>query len=425
MTDERLQRLLGGPALAALRRRLRQRYEFAPSGLPPPAFRIDKLAPHERSALAALQGQRPTLAMSIRVDVPAIDAALLRAGVAGSLREALAQLDGPLVDRAAEREAVRSQWREAFGACTQPALVALLQVPAGASLARRIAAQSPQTSVALFAQAEAVLRRLPVCGVTRAHLAADTLGDAHALDAGRPVASLVLAALRQGQAVAVANQDKLRDGNEDGALAGNEEEARGDSARDLWASAGVLVNELARPALFLNLPADNFDTPWGEPGYLSLRALLRTPVRWRVAGRKVYVCENPNLLAIAAEQLGPRCAPMVCTDGMPAAAQRSLLEQLAGAGAALHYHGDFDWPGLGIGNLVMDKHGAVPWRFGADDYRAALALAPQPGRALQGTEIAASWDTALGPAMRTGRRAIDEEMVFASLLPDLETPKAA
>ena len=417
MSDQRLHRLMGGPSLAALRKRLRQRYELAPADSRPESFRIDKLTPAERSALAALQGQRPSLAMSIRVDVPAIDALLLRAGVADSLRDALERLDGPLIDRAAEREAVRGRWREVFGACTQPALLALVQAAPGASLVRRVAGQSPRLSVALLAQTEAVLRQLPAHGMTRARLAADALGDAHALDTGRPVAALVLAALRHGQVTSAGKDDAAPDGVED--------EARGDSARDLWAAVGVLVNELARPALFLNLPADGPDPLSGEPGYLSLRALLRTPPRWRVAGRAVYVCENPNLLAIAADQLGPRCAPMVCTDGTPAAAQRSLLKQLSTAGAVLHYHGDFDWPGLGIGNLVMDKHGARPWRFGADDYRAALALAPQPGRALQGTEIEASWDTALGVAMRMGRRAIDEEMVFASLLPDLETPKAA
>lgn len=57
--------------------------------------------------------------------------------------------------------------------------------------------------------------------------------------------------------------------------------------RDIWARAGVLVNELARPVLFLNLPVASRDatmrTP-GDPGYLSLRRLLRTPPVWAVNG---------------------------------------------------------------------------------------------------------------------------------------------
>src|SRR5262249_38004917 len=109
--------------------------------------------------------------------------------------------------------------------------------------------------------------------------------------------------------------------------------------------------------------SENSGTPAGEPGYVSLRVLVRSPPSWAVAGRDVYVCENPNLVAIAADQWGPRCAPLVCTDGMPAAAQRHLLSQLTRAGARLHYHGDFDWPGLCIGNHLMRAHGALPWRF--------------------------------------------------------------
>lgn len=107
-------------------------------------------------------------------------------------------------------------------------------------------------------------------------------GDAHALDQGRPVATLVLAVLRR--------QDS-----------GDAQDAvqTGVPMRVIWARAGVLVNELARPALFLSvsLAIDAFAA--GEPAYLSLRALLRTPPRWKVAERTVFVCENPNLLAIA------------------------------------------------------------------------------------------------------------------------------
>ena len=103
----------------------------------------------------------------------------------------------------------------------------------------------------------------------------------------------------------------------------------------------------------------------GEPVHLSLRSLLRRPPTWHVAQRDVFVCENPNIVAIAADRLGAACAPLACTDGMPSAAQQTLLAQLAAAGARLRYHGDFDWPGLVIGNFVMREFGAEPWRFGS------------------------------------------------------------
>ena len=192
--------------------------------------------------------------------------------------------------------------------------------------------------------------------------------------------------------------------------------------RDIWAKAGILVNELARPALFLNLEISGDHTlplSLGEPSYASLRFLLRSDPLWNVRGRDIYVCENPNLLAIAADKLGVNCAPMVCTEGMPAAAQRTILQRLAIAGGRLRYHGDFDWPGLRIANHVLREFGALPWRFDTKDYLAAVARAPRPGFALSGLEVYASWDEALTAAMRTHGLSIAEESVAEELLQDL------
>jgi uncharacterized protein (TIGR02679 family) len=138
-----------------------------------------------------------------------------------------------------------------------------------------------------------------------------------------------------------------------------------------------------------------------------------------VSGLDVYVCENANLLAIAADQCGSKCAPIVCTDGMPAAAQRVMLRQLAAAGGRLHYHGDFDWAGVRIGNYVMRECGARPWRFDASDYLAAVAQAPRPGLVLAGPEAEASWDEALTVAMRKHQLSIAEESLADVLLQDL------
>jgi uncharacterized protein (TIGR02679 family) len=140
-----------------------------------------------------------------------------------------------------------------------------------------------------------------------------------------------------------------------------------------------------------------------------------------LAQRKVYVCENPNLLAIAADRWGPDCAPLVCTEGMPAAAQRCLLVQLVQAGARLCYHGDFDWPGVRIGNHVMRAHGAQPWRFGAADYIAAVPIAPSLSHPLKGKAVEATWDEALTTAMQQHRVAIAEEALAESLLRDLNS----
>jgi hypothetical protein len=154
-------------------------------------------------------------------------------------------------------------------------------------------------------------------------LAAKVLGDAHARDSGRATATIVLAVCKRIIAPALEVEEAQTDRQH---RSNAPYEMREERTRDVWARAGVLVNELARPAMCLNLP--NLDDgritqALGEPGYVSLRCLVRSPPNW--AGRSVFVCENPNLLAIAADELGARCAPMVCTDGMPGAAQRTLL----------------------------------------------------------------------------------------------------
>jgi uncharacterized protein (TIGR02679 family) len=394
--DSRLLRLLGGGTLATLRQRLRRRFERTEPGAVS-SFRLGGLSPHEHEALGLLTGQRPQLAGSMRIDVAAIDAALRGAGIAASLRDALERIDGPIAQRGEARTELQARWSAVAAAARHPGLAAMLHSPAGLGLLKRLARQDGERAARLRDAADAVLRRLPAGGLPRAQLAAETLGDAHALDTGQPAATLVLAALRR-----------------DAGRAESEERIR-----DVWARAGVLVNELARPALFLNLPVDGTMADPGEPAYASLRRLLRAPPAWAVSGRDIHVCENPNLLAIAADRLGCRCAPLVCTDGMPAAAQRTLLSQLAAAGGRLLYHGDFDWAGITIANHVMRAYGALPWRFGAGDYEAAIATLPAGGQGLVGAAVAASWDAALAPAMERHNLAIAEEGLAASLIEDL------
>ncbi len=416
----RLQRLLGGDRLASLRKRLRQRFERAPPDAAIESIRLGKLTAEEHAALASLLGRQPRYSSSLRIDIRFIDAALQRSDIAKSLRDALERLDGPIVHLAVERVRRQMLWSDVIGNCSHDGLTRLLGTPAGIGLLKRLAKQQPSTAAQLCSRVEAVLKNLPANGITRSQLAADILGDAHALDDGQGTATLVLAVWRR--AAQPARDEYVDDpavrADENNPPQGNDAER----SRDTWAKAGVLVNELARPALFLDLPrreAENHGQPPGEPAYASLRSLLRAPPLWNVKDRRVYVCENPNLLAIAADRLGSDCAPLVCTDGMPAAAQRCLLSQLAQARARLCYHGDFDWPGVRIGNHVMREHGAQPWRFGAADYVTAVRTAPSAGQILTGRAVDASWDETLTAAMQQHQICIAEEALAASLLQDL------
>ncbi len=432
MTDPRLQRLLGGPALAALRLRLRQRFAALPEAALPAPFRLARLQADEHAALAGLLGRPGRPSASMAVDLAEIDAALQRAGLAPSLRAALEALDGPIVDTAQAQAVQAAGWAALAAAARHPALAAWLGSAAGLGLLKRLARSPGPAAARWVAQADAVLQRLPAAGLARAELAAGVLGDAHALDRGAPLATLVLAALRSARRAGATDElaaEPAGDARADvaGEVAGDDMSAdtpadAPEREREVWAGAGVLVNELARPALMLNLPlADGDLLLAGEPTYLSLRRLLRAPPAWGLAGRAVFVCENPNLVAIAADRLGDTCAPLVCTDGMPAAAQRVLLLQLAAAGASLHYHGDFDWPGLRIANQVRAVCGGSPpwqaWRFSADDY--GQACQASAGRPLTGTPAAAGWDSGLAAAMAAAGLAIDEEALADSLLGDL------
>lgn len=433
--DTRLEKLLGGAELAALRLRLRRHFERAVPGTQPGVLRLGSLSAAEREALAQLTGRPPRDAKSMAIDLALLDAKLRDAGIAASLRAALERIDGPIAHLAAVRAAAQASWSAVVANCTHPALAEYLRRPTALGLLKRLARQDAAAAAPLLDAAAAVLRRLPASGMARAQLAAETLGNAHALDNGQAIATLVLAARRQiekGLPGADIPADRLDDDRDE------DREDRPDDrpddtpdnppeerTRDVWARAGVLVNELARPALLLNLPVqagEGHVCMAGEPAYLSLRRLLRTPPRWAVAGQTIFVCENPNLLAIAADRLGSDCAPLACTEGMPAAAQRTLLSQLAQAGARLRYHGDFDWPGLRIANHVMRIWGAQAWRYSALDYEAAALGASHSRRDLAVAHVAASWDSALAPAMRHHGLAIAEEAVAVSLLEDLRQP---
>ena len=408
--DERLQRLLGGEHLAPLRKRLRRRFERASLDRAIGQIRVDDLAPEEHAALAALLGRPQRYTRSLQFDLELLDGNLHRSGVAASLRDALERLDGPMTHLATSRLRVEALWSAVVDGCTHPDLLGLLHAPEGAGLLKRLARQDAAVAGDLCRSAEAVLRQLPAKGIARSQLSANVLGDAHALDNGQPVATLVLATWRRRGLPSPESEDDPMFGS-------------AERARDTWARAGVLVNQLARPALFLNLPtrsADGGGGRTGEPSYLSLRSLLRSPPPWDVAGCRVFVCENPNLVAIAADRWGRDCSPLVCTDGMPGAAQRTLLARLALAEARLCYHGDFDWPGLRIGNHVMREHNAAPWRFNAADYLAAVRTGAGLAQRLDENTVEASWDDGLAAAMREQGIAVAEEAVAAALLADLE-----
>ena len=110
-------------------------------------------------------------------------------------------------------------------------------------------------------------------------------------------------------------------------------------------------------------------------------------------------------------------APLICVNGQFATPALILLRQLRDAKARLHYHGDFDLPGLQIARRVMAESSANPWRFGAADY-----LSAPKGDAFVGEVPATPWDRGLREVMRAEARIVHEEVVFEKLVADLHRP---
>jgi uncharacterized protein (TIGR02679 family) len=436
--DERLSRMLGGAERGELRRRLRRPFERASApGVEPVSFRLNSLTPADVALLASLMGRPVRLgAATIEVDVPLVDVALQRAGIAVSLRDALERLDGPIVHTAQARAEAASRWGNLVRGRQDARLADWLATPAGLGLLKRCARQDPHVAAGLCERAESVLGVLPTTGTPRAELAARVLGDAHALDAGEPTATLVLGALRHTDRVVATTDGSIDESPAEGGISAVKPDtatcgrvtsgaaAATERDRHVWARSGVLVNELARPALVLNLPlADGSvwgGTP-GDPAHITLRTLVRSPPTLNVHGCIVSICENPNVVAIVADRLGAGALPIVCTEGMPAAAQRTLLLALAAAGATLRYHGDFDWPGLRIAATVMSLCGAAPWRLAGADYRACVGRLI--GAPLLGPPASSPWDARLASLMLSHGLAIAEEATIDDLLLDLQADR--
>ena len=406
---DRLRRLLGDEQLRWLVDRIRRRLS---RGEPLTGVVIlgDATAA-QRAAARRLLGRPPRPGASLSVSLPAVDEVVRRSGACpDGLAAAIVTLTGPVVDTVAASAAVESAWEQAIAPLAEavaerPVLSPWHERVRSTGMIRRLAG-TPEVAARLVADLVAVLRRLPAPGRPLGAFAAETTGDAHALDDDRPLATLGLGAARELAALPDGQGAQWR--------------------REVWAAVGVLRDDLSTTVLTLGLSGDpgtstgqalNALRDSGQPAVITLRQLVRDPPVGRLAGAVVSVCENPVVVSHAADRLGPACAPLVCTAGQPSVAVLYLLRMLAGQGAALRFHCDFDWGGVRIGNVLRDRFPVVPWRFDAEHYHPAARI--RSGRPLTGDPVVARWDVDLAPAMvRAGVR-IEEELVLDDLVRDL------
>ena len=329
------------------------------------------------------------------------------------LPAALAALGHPPAGRreaAAARRAATAQRRDEFDAAVAGEFPGVQWAPRWRDAAWTdglLARTDPAEVPGLVAHVRAVLDAAGGGTRSRSEVAAQLLGDAHALDSSTRLTALLTRALA------------VRDGPGD--------------ERAVWERAGLPLDVVSAPVLTWGLPlvgdagvahAVRAMTAAGLPIHLSTMALRAEPLTLP-AGTVVLVVENPRLVEAAAQRRLP--AAVLTTAGNPATAPSLAISRLASAGALLRYHGDFDSPGLAMTARAAGA-GAAPWRMDRVDYLAALDAAADEGVRLPRDTAPAPptpWDPTLADEFDHRREIVHEERVMDALLTEHARAAAA
>lgn len=384
-------------------------------------LKLPRITADEVRVVSGLLGSRwraPMPGGDASVDLASIDAALRGSRFAcGLLDAATVAVGRPLVDRAAERSAAAATTAAGWAALERhpalrrhPALSDWLARENAGGIARRVAGGPPFVLLASALEALAALPADPPVSLARFAAGlrsgpSSAGGDPHALDRGSALDGTVRRALA------------LLDGDDDPATGAEARRER----YDRW---GIVCDALSSTVLCAGLRPEG-DSPLdvglsaaadvGEPRVLTLRELAG---RDRLSvGSVVFVCENPDVVAAAADELGSTCPPLVCTEGWPSAAALRLLRAVVAGGASARHHGDMDADGLRIVARLLDVTGGTPWRMSAADH-AAHAADGAPVDRLPSAGLPADL-VGVAEAIATTRRAVREEQTIQVLLADL------
>jgi uncharacterized protein (TIGR02679 family) len=350
---------LPGPAkvLAAARQRVEAGH--GTSGSP---LRVS-LTDAERDQVGRLLGTKWVLS-GRQVGAKALAEATRSLGT--DLETLLAACGGPLRDRPAERAASLRQAADERAKAADVLAAAGVPAPSAVDWVARRGLPRAGTGqlLELASRCALVWPRLPASGgstVLLTVLAAEALGDPHALDRGSAVAAGVLR------------------------LLGYDVPAIAESWRATWDEIGVVCDPVSSRVLVPNLVLRGdaaacrlTGAAGAEPLWLTWRSLTGTV---GCDAPDVHVCENPSVLIAAADKLGTRSLPLVCTNGRPSAAARRLLGSLAGGGTLLHVRADDDTAGR---EIVSGLNAAIP---GVRLWRYSLKASPRPRYEEQDLEL--------------------------------------
>lgn len=231
---DRLHRLLGDPDLTWLVERVRRRMEREEALTGPVTLAAP--TPAQRAAAERLLGRSPGTGRSLSVRLEAVDEVLRRSGISPEgLAPAVTALTGPITRLAAVREQQTQAWQDAYTPLSElgPELSAWAERLRQDGLVRRLT-RTPETAKTLLTGTATALRALPAePAVSLPAFANAVLGDAHALDDGTPLATVVLSEVR--------------------ALTGFPDGSGAEWRREAWASAGLLKDALSSTVLTLGL----------------------------------------------------------------------------------------------------------------------------------------------------------------------------
>jgi uncharacterized protein (TIGR02679 family) len=361
---------------------------------------------------------RPVGAGTQRIKLADLDTALRQSAAGCGLVATIAELSGqPLRDRPAERLAARDDWQRVWQQLDDDLVRAeLAQCDWAARWTQWLHASGVVTrlgavdAIAQLRAAVAVLALVapaldpgfaPSSMRALGELASRATGSAHGLDDGRTTPALVL------RAAAIALERPPPESSAE--------------RRALWQRLGVEPDLISGTVMVWALRPPGADA-WsammrdraaiGLVTHLTIHELRRFDGALTAPGAAVHGCENPQVLQALADAGVDQ--PLACLSGNPSAAGLALAARVS-----LHYHGDFDWPGIAIAGRHFAA-GAQPWRMTASDYLSAVeSQRPTARLTLTGHAEPTPWDHQLSPAMARLGVAVHEESIIDTLLTDL------
>lgn len=424
----KVRRMLGSPELSWLVERIRSRLE---RGEPiDGTVTLVGATVAQRRAAARLLGRNVSHGTLLSVPLRAVAEELWRASAAPNLVAAVEVIGGPVRDIAAERAADLRRWNDALTkARSSPLAVHAWYGEWVKSISRdgTVGRLIRQGRAEVIGQAAAVLERLGDDG--------DSPGPVAETTAGRDRTESGSVVLPSIAAAVTGDENALADGLLAGLVLRGLAQREGvhapispDAEQALWNAAGVVTDDVASQVLVLNMRAGGESLGrWlteaaeaGQPFRVTLRQLAGTSLLpWAL---DIFVCSSSAVLRAAADRFGADCPALVCTEGEPSVACSRLLRAAVSSGSAVHWHGDFSWPGLRSATMAMRRLKARPWLMAAADYSAALAAGgTEP--LLGGTEDS-PWDPRLAELMRATGRAVSEERMARQLLDGLAAARA-